>query len=228
MTTRTLHREVGRALRVLAVLVVAHTARPACAEDWGAYAIVPASAPAFVLEAVGSGTDRGDRGLDRQARGDAQPEVGHHSQGEQPLFDQALVQLDPRPGGGEGRREEWHAHRARNRQGATVAGVDPQEERERLVLPRPQACPGKRARSFRRQAGPGRQDRPLDEQSGRSTSAMAHQAARRLAYPGIAAQTSRPQHLCPARDQTRSRAQGRRSRTSRSRAARSFRGPCGK
>ena len=40
----------------IAVLVAGIATCPSFAEDWGAYAIVPASAPALVLEAVGSGT----------------------------------------------------------------------------------------------------------------------------------------------------------------------------
>ena len=47
MTTR-------RFLPWLATLLVGQVARPAPAEDWGAHAIVPASAPAFVLEAAGT------------------------------------------------------------------------------------------------------------------------------------------------------------------------------
>ena len=42
-------------LPVLAILLTGSASRSAIADDWGAYAIVPASAPAFVLEAVGAG-----------------------------------------------------------------------------------------------------------------------------------------------------------------------------
>ena len=51
--------KVGRILRVAAVLVAVRATGPAVAEDWGAYSIVPASAPAFVLEAVGPGAAEG-------------------------------------------------------------------------------------------------------------------------------------------------------------------------
>ena len=44
---------VGGVLRAIAVLFAGQATAQAVAEDWGAYAIVPASAPALVLEAVG-------------------------------------------------------------------------------------------------------------------------------------------------------------------------------
>jgi gluconolactonase len=46
-------------IHVIALLIAGIGARPAIAEDWGAYALVPASAPGLVLEAVGSGTSEG-------------------------------------------------------------------------------------------------------------------------------------------------------------------------
>ena len=58
-TTTPLHRNVRRIIPVLAVLLASNATRPAVADDWGAYSIVPASAPAFVLEAAGSGTNEG-------------------------------------------------------------------------------------------------------------------------------------------------------------------------
>jgi gluconolactonase len=62
MTTKTslpLLLKVRRIIHVLAILVASNATRPALAEDWGAYSIIPSSAPAFVLEAVGSGTGEG-------------------------------------------------------------------------------------------------------------------------------------------------------------------------
>ena len=109
------------------------------------------------------GDERRNGGLDRQAGRDGQPEMGHHAQREEPLFHQAVLQLHPRAGGVEGRREERHGHRARNRSRAAVAGVGAQEERGRIVLPHSQACPEKGPRSFRRQAEAGGQDRLVDE-----------------------------------------------------------------
>jgi gluconolactonase len=44
---------------LIAMLLAAATANAAYGEDWGAYALIPASAPGFVLEAVGSGTTEG-------------------------------------------------------------------------------------------------------------------------------------------------------------------------
>ena len=38
------------------IVLIGLTATPAFAEDWGAYSLVPASAPTLVLEAVDSGT----------------------------------------------------------------------------------------------------------------------------------------------------------------------------
>ncbi|MDE2506019.1 MAG: RICIN domain-containing protein, partial [Planctomycetota bacterium] len=50
----------GRIPTSLALLAAGLTSSAAAwAEDWGAYAIVPSSAPAFVLEAVGAGTTDG-------------------------------------------------------------------------------------------------------------------------------------------------------------------------
>jgi gluconolactonase len=46
-------------IRIVAVLVACIATRPSFADDWGAYSLVPASAPALVLEAVGSGTEAG-------------------------------------------------------------------------------------------------------------------------------------------------------------------------
>ncbi len=43
----------------LALLLTAAVTGHSFAEDWGAYAIIPASAPAMVLEAIGSGTTEG-------------------------------------------------------------------------------------------------------------------------------------------------------------------------
>jgi gluconolactonase len=58
-TTSALHWKVKRTIQILTVLVAVMAAPLSPAEDWGAYAIIPASAPALVLEAVGSGTHEG-------------------------------------------------------------------------------------------------------------------------------------------------------------------------
>jgi gluconolactonase len=58
-TNAHLRSGAGRLIRAIAVLVAGIATRPAFAEDWGAYSIVPASAPGLVLEAVGSGTGEG-------------------------------------------------------------------------------------------------------------------------------------------------------------------------
>ncbi len=54
-------REVTRTVRCIALLALAAGAAtsPASAEDWGAFALIPSSAPTLVLEAVGSGTTDG-------------------------------------------------------------------------------------------------------------------------------------------------------------------------
>jgi gluconolactonase len=62
MTTRTIsppRPNARRIIHVLAALVAGTLTCPALAEDWGAYSIIPASAPSLVLEAVGSGTVEG-------------------------------------------------------------------------------------------------------------------------------------------------------------------------
>jgi len=51
--------DARRLVKLLAILCVAATASVTRAEDWGAYALVPSSAQALVLEAVGSGTSPG-------------------------------------------------------------------------------------------------------------------------------------------------------------------------
>ncbi len=48
-----------RLIQAIAALVAGIATRPAFAEDWGAYSLVPVSAPGLVLEAVGSGTGEG-------------------------------------------------------------------------------------------------------------------------------------------------------------------------
>jgi len=51
--------KIGRILPLIATLTAGMVATRSLAEDWGAYSIVPASAQAMVLEAIGSGTDAG-------------------------------------------------------------------------------------------------------------------------------------------------------------------------
>ncbi len=58
-TTSTPRRIAGRFLCGIAALFASSSPGMASAEDWGAYAIVPSSAPAFTLEAVASGTVEG-------------------------------------------------------------------------------------------------------------------------------------------------------------------------
>jgi len=58
-TNAPLRPRIRRGIHVMAVLVAFIETRPALAEDWGAYSLVPASAPALVLEAVGSRTRAG-------------------------------------------------------------------------------------------------------------------------------------------------------------------------
>ncbi len=55
-TNLPLRMRVGWFIHVMPVLVAGIATRPSFAEDWGAYSLVPASAPALVLEAVGTGT----------------------------------------------------------------------------------------------------------------------------------------------------------------------------
>lgn len=52
-------RRGRRITRLVALLVISAVAGSSAAEDWGAYSLVPASAQALVLEAVGSGTNEG-------------------------------------------------------------------------------------------------------------------------------------------------------------------------
>ncbi len=54
-----INRDARRIVPLIPVLLAAALTSPARADDWGAYAIVPLSAPMFVLEAVGSGTADG-------------------------------------------------------------------------------------------------------------------------------------------------------------------------
>ena len=52
-------RRGRRITRLVALLVTSVAAGSSAAEDWGAYSLVPVSAQALVLEAVGSGTNEG-------------------------------------------------------------------------------------------------------------------------------------------------------------------------
>ena len=52
-------QKLGRVIPLIAALGAGAIASRCLAEDWGAYSLVPASAQAMVLEAVGSGTDEG-------------------------------------------------------------------------------------------------------------------------------------------------------------------------
>ena len=53
------HPKIRRLILSCAFLATCLATRSSEAEDWGAYQLIPASAPALVLEAVGSGTDEG-------------------------------------------------------------------------------------------------------------------------------------------------------------------------
>lgn len=54
-----IHIRIRRSIHLTVVLFAGLATSCAFAEDWGVYALVPASAPAMVLEAVGSGTNEG-------------------------------------------------------------------------------------------------------------------------------------------------------------------------
>jgi gluconolactonase len=58
-TTAPILSRAWRIIRFLAILAVGGMTSRAFAEDWGAYSIIPASAPSLVLETVGSGTNDG-------------------------------------------------------------------------------------------------------------------------------------------------------------------------
>ncbi len=58
-TNSPLHLRVSRLIHVMAVLLAGIATHPSFGEDWGAYSLVPASAPELVLEAVGTGTSAG-------------------------------------------------------------------------------------------------------------------------------------------------------------------------
>ena len=53
------HPTIKRVVPLFAALIVGTATSLAIADDWGAYALIPASAPALVLEAVGSGRTEG-------------------------------------------------------------------------------------------------------------------------------------------------------------------------
>ena len=57
--TLPLHFDFRQLIHMITVLLAGVAVRQSFAEDWGADALVPASAPALVLEAVGSGTSEG-------------------------------------------------------------------------------------------------------------------------------------------------------------------------
>ena len=210
------------------VLVAGTATRPVLAEDWGAYSLIPASAPAFVLEAVGSGTSEGTVVSIGKPAGTANQKwvitpKGNDLYSIRPSYSSSLV-LAAAQGGvkigtpivletDRGNRGSSGRSR-RTRTGPTVSSP---------------SMPRKRAGSSRRQAEPGGQDRLVDEQSGRSTSGVDDQAARRLHAPvaggAVESRSQRPMSRPRSSRKPSSRA---RSRTSRFRAAPSSRAPCGR
>jgi len=59
VTTATPGWHARRRILLISLILSVASSRPSLAEDWGAYSIVPSSATAFVLEAVGPGTTEG-------------------------------------------------------------------------------------------------------------------------------------------------------------------------
>ena len=106
-----------RSFQLHCLLAAVGEANPAFAEDWGAYSIVPA-APRTGAGSVGSGTNEGTEVSLGRARRDGQPEMGRSTpKGNNLLFHQAVLQLEPRAGCLARRREDRHAHRAGNGRG---------------------------------------------------------------------------------------------------------------
>ncbi len=58
-TSGSIHLETMSIVLIIAILAAGIATNSATAEDWGAYALIPASAPELVLEAVGAGTTDG-------------------------------------------------------------------------------------------------------------------------------------------------------------------------
>ena len=140
-------REVTRTVRCIALLALAAGAAtsPASAEDWGAYAVIPASAPTLVLEAVGSGTTEGTVISIGKPAGTPNQKWVITAKGNNLYSDQAVC--TPGPGARRGERGTaiGDGHRARNGERQALAGMDPQEKRERIVLPHSPARSRKRA-----------------------------------------------------------------------------------
>ncbi|MGP0064680.1 MAG: RICIN domain-containing protein [Isosphaeraceae bacterium] len=95
--------ETRHTLTLMAMLLAVAVTSPAIAEDWGAYALIPASAPALVLEAVGSGTTDGTAiSIGRPARTPNQKWViaakGNNSYSIKPSYSSSLVLAAARGG----------------------------------------------------------------------------------------------------------------------------------
>ena len=207
-TTSLLRSRIGRIIAMLAVVVAGIAARPSFAEDWGAYALVPASAPALVLEAVGSGTSDGTVVSIGKPAGRANQKWvitprGNNLYSIRPSYSSTLVLAASKGGAAIG-----HGHRARDRSRAAMAAVGDQEERGRNLLSHSQPCTRKGPRSSRRRPEAGGQDRLVDEPARGSPPGMDDQAPRRQRGTGERRGRDGPEHLCRARDQAGSRAQG--------------------
>jgi gluconolactonase len=122
----------------LAALFALSVSRAGAAEDWGAYALVPASAPSFVLEVVGSGTSDGTLVSIAPPRGTANqkwlfvPKVGNLF-AIRPAYSTTLVLAAAQGGASNGtqamletdRNQPWQQWEIRQGDGGTYSLVAP-------------------------------------------------------------------------------------------------------
>ncbi len=201
----------GRTGRVLAVFLAFVGVGPhaSFAEDWGAYSIIPASAPALVLEAVGSGRPRGPSSRSASPPGAANQKWVITPTGERPLFDQAVLQFDPRPGRGQGRRRRSGTPivlEADEGQPWQQWALKKNEDGSYCLIPKHAPARGSTISAASRARAPG-------STSGRTSPAISTcngsiKPLAGTAWPPAGVETP-AEHLRPARDQARSRAQGR-------------------
>ena len=185
---------------VVAFMMAGIAVRPSTAEDWGSYAIIPASSPALVLEAVGSGTADGTVVSIGKPAGTANQKwvitpKGNDLYAVKPAHSSDLV-LAAAKGG----TEVGTAIVLETESGQPWQQWNLKKNEDGTYCLLPQARFRKGPRSFWRQAEARGPDRPVDECSGRSAPALDHQAAGRHDHGGCGrSRRDAAQRVCAAR-----------------------------
>ena len=115
----------GRIVQLIVALSAGLAAGKSLAEDWGAYALVPVSAQALVLEAVGSGASEGTVVAIGKPAGTANQKWIITAKGDNFYSIRPSYSSGARAGRGQRRRETRHPHRARSRPRAGTGSTGP-------------------------------------------------------------------------------------------------------